>query len=344
MVDGKVGFGVIGLGMGASRALQVANTAGAQLVAVADLDERRGKQAQADHGCEFFPDYRQMLERDDIDVVLVMTPSGTHMEVGTVVAAAGKHVATTKPIDVTLENADKLISACADANVVLAVDFESRYAAGNQKIKAAVDQGIFGKIILGEVRLKWYRAQSYFENSWRGTWEMDGGGSLMNQCVHWIDVLQWFLGDVESVNSQTGIFAHEIETEDLTTSLVRFRNGAFGTILSTTTFPDSRPATVEIHGDRGGAVAVNHEIDYWQHKLSFNDETDAQDADDFAFSCDGPANIVEDMIGVVLENKTPAVTGEEGRKSIEIVLSIYESAKRGEPVTLPLCSCPVQRG
>ena len=336
MVDGKVGFGVIGLGMGAARARTVTETAGASLVAVADLDEERGNQVQAKLGCAFYSDYRQMLEREEIDVVLVMTPSGMHMEIGTVVAEAGKHVATTKPIDVTLANADKLIRTCAAANVVVAVDFESRYSADNHKVKAAIDQGIFGKMILGEARLKWYRSQTYFDNSWRGSWKMDGGGSLMNQCVHWVDVLQWFMGDIESLTAQTQVFAHEIETEDLTSTLVRFRNGAFGTILSTTTFPDNRLAVVEIHGDRGGVIVVDHRIDFWQHKVSFNDENDAQDADGFQFNYDGPANIVEDMIGVVLENKTPAVTGEEGRKSIEIVLAVYESAKRGGPVTLPL--------
>jgi predicted dehydrogenase len=273
-----------------------------------------------------------MLERKDLDVVMVMTPSGLHAKIGADAAGAGKHVVTTKPIDVTLQNADLLISACKKAGVKLAVDFDARYAPDNRRVKEAIAGGRFGKMILGEARLKWFRSHEYFlaSGGWRGTWAMDGGGSLMNQSVHWVDILQWLMGPVESVVGQIGIFTHKIETEDLGMAMLKFKNGAHGAILGTTTHPVDLPARIEVHGELGAAILENHKATTFAIKGEPPQTT--------PYVSTGPKNVVDDMIQALTKGKTPEVPGEEGRKSIEIVIAVYRSAQSGRPVQLPLTS------
>jgi len=330
MSDEAIPFGVIGLGMGAARCKMISTTPGARLVAVADLDPARREKIASQYKVEAYDDYRKMLHRKDLDVVMVMTPSGLHGKIGMEVAAAGKHVVTTKPVDVTLQNADALIAACKKAGVILAVDFDARYAPDNRRVKEAIDAGRFGRMILGEARLKWFRSDDYFAASggWRGTWAMDGGGSLMNQTVHWVDILQWLMGPVQTVIGQIGIFTHKIETEDLGMAMLRFKSGAYGALLGTTTHPIDLPARVEVHGELGAAVLENHKA------ITFGIK--GQEPQTESGLPAGPKNVVEDMILAITQGKTPEVTGEEGRKSIEIVIAVYRSAQSGRPVQLPL--------
>ena len=325
----ELGFGVVGLGMGLGRAKKVRATEGARLAAVADLREDRLATAREELGADTCTctDYQELLARDDVDVVLVMTPSGLHAKIAIEAARAGKHVATTKPMDVSLEAVDRMTASCEAAGVVLAVDFDLRYNPAAVQIKRAIDAGAFGRLLLGEARLKWYRADSYYDNTWRGTWRYDGGGSLMNQTVHQIDLLLWYLGPVERVVGQTAVMTHNIETEDMAMALLRFRNGALGTILGTTTFPESIPARVEVHGDRGAAFLARENIDYWK----IRDEEGATAPD---FDYDGPHNIIEDMIAVVRDGKQPVTPPAEGRRSVELICAIYESARTGKPVVL----------
>ena len=324
MSTDSVGFGVIGLGMGNVRARFIHETDGARLVAVAELDEERGRKAVSDYGVEWYRDYRRMLERDDIDVINVMTPSGTHADFAVEAAQAGKHVVTTKPIDVSLERADRMIAACREAGVILAIDFEARYMADNVRVKQAVDEGRLGRMILGEVRLKWFRNDAYYEG-WHGTWKLDGGGSLINQSVHQIDLLIWYMGEVDSVQGQIGVFNHDIESEDLGMAMIRFRNGAVGTILGTTTCPVTIPAGVELHGTKGLVITAGNKVDTWHVP-----EESIEDP----FSCDGPANVIEDMIGLVRNGGTPRITGEEAKKSLALILAIYASSRTGQAVSL----------
>lgn len=319
----SVGFGVIGLGMGSVRARLIHETHGARLVAVSDINEERGRKASAEYSIEWYADYRRMLERDDIDVVMVMTPSGSHADFAETIAAAGKHVISTKPIDVSLERADRMIEACRRAGVLLAVDFESRYMADNVRIKQAIDEGRLGRLILGEARLKWFRSHAYYEG-WHGTWKLDGGGSLINQTVHQIDLLAWFMGNHKTVWGQMGVFTHHIETEDLGMAMIAFENGAVGTILGTTTCPVSLPVRMEIHGERGLIMTAGNAIETWH----LPDES-LDDPFDYA----GPNNVIEDMVRIVKTGGTPRITGEEAKRSLGLVLAVYESAKTGKQTT-----------
>ncbi|MFQ6043879.1 MAG: Gfo/Idh/MocA family protein [Candidatus Poribacteria bacterium] len=319
-----LGFGVVGLGMGMSRSGTIAQTEGAKLVAVADLIEERRNNAAERFGCDTYEDYREMFDRDDIDVGMAMTPSGLHAEIGMEAAKRGKHVITTKPMDVSLEKCDALIKCCEDNGVKLLVDFGERYGGMNKKIRRAMELSVLGKVYLAELRMKWYRADSYYEG-WHGTWALDGGGSVMNQGVHFVDLLQWFMGPVDSVIGHYGVYGHKnCETEDMTAAIVKFKSGALGTILTTTTYNRKQQLSmIEIHGEKG---VIGRGPDVWE----FVGEEPVVEVPP------GPGNVIEDAIRVINEGAAPAVDGYEGRKSVELNLAIYESAKRGTEVKLPL--------
>ena len=324
-----VGFAVVGLGMGRARSRTIAETPGARLSVVCDLNEERARAVAQEFHVPYTLEYHEALERDDVEVVLVMTPSGAHAPIGIDAAKAGKHVVSTKPLEVTAERCDQVIQACEDAGVLLAVDFGARYARDMQTVKRAIDEGTLGKVILGEATLKWYRSQEYYDRGgWRGTWKMDGGGSLMNQSIHPIDLMLWFLGDAKRVIGYTGILAHEIETEDLGMALVEFANGAVGRILGTTTYPNSQPYEVNVHGDLAGVATRDNSIDAWHFPEGAEDVHIEPGS--------GPGSIVEDVVGVLRHGRRPMVDGREGRRSVELIQAIYKSAQEGGWVNLPL--------
>ena len=293
MTRDSVGFLVVGLGMGQDRCEKVVSAEGARLAAVCDINEKLGREVADKHGVPWHGDCNEAISRDDVDVVFVLTPSGLHADIAIAAAQAGKQV-----------------------------DFECRYFAENVRIRRAIERGDFGKLILGEARLKWYRSDKYYEG-WHGTWKLDGGGSLINQAVHQIDLLVWFMGSPKKVIGRTGIFSHEIETEDLGMAMIEFENGAVGTILGTTTYPYDRPPIVEIHGDKAAVVTEGDKIVLWK-----------PEPDDAGFAYDGPRNVVEDVVAVLRHGGKLRVDGEEGKRSLRLILSVYESARTGKEVLL----------
>ncbi len=315
-------FGVVGLGMGMSRSKMIASTEGAQLVAIADLIESKRQAAAETFGCETYADAIEMFEKADIDVVMIMLPSGLHAKFGIEAAKCGKHVITTKPMDVNLENCDALIQTCEANGVKLLVDFGERYGGQNRKIRAAMEMGALGKPILCELRMKWFRANSYYVG-WHGTWELDGGGSIMNQGVHYIDLMQWFMGPIDKVlGAHYGVYAHEdCETEDLAAAIIQFKSGAIGHILTTTTFPGDSVSMIEIHGENG-VIGLGPSV--W----SFKEEEPTIELPPY------PKNVIEDAIRVIKENAQPAVDGYEGKKSVALNMAIYECARTGNPISL----------
>lgn len=328
--DGNITFGVLGLGMGASRAQQVAATEGAKLAAVCDLIEEKARAQAEKHGCDWYTDYEQMLAREDIDVIYVMTFSGLHARHGIMAARAGKHVISTKPLDVSVSAVDELISACRTAGVKLVTDFETRYGEQFNTIKNAVEQGALGRIILAEARLKWFRSQSYYEENggWRGTWELDGGGSLSNQTVHYIDQLCGIMGEASEVYAELGVYNHDIEGEDLGVAVVNFACGAKGVIVGTTTFPVHSYAGIEIHGDRGAAMTTRARDTewFWAEGCQTDPET---------LKVELPVrNAAEDMVRSIRLGCDPIMTGEEGRKSVVLLEAIRQSARTRQVVRL----------
>jgi predicted dehydrogenase len=320
----NVRFAVIGMGMGRSRARTVTKTPGAALQVVCDLREERVRPVAEELGCPWTQSLEEVLQRDDVDVVEVMLPSGLHGNIAIQAMRAGKHAITTKPMDISLAKADAMIACAAETGRILAVDFDSRYVRSWHQIKAAIDGGYFGKMVLGEARLKWWRAQSYYSDSgWRGTWALDGGGSLANQTIHFIDLLVWLMGDVEEVlAAHYGAYTHDIETEDLGMAMLRFKNGAMGQVLGTTTFPKSPYAGLEVHGEQGGVLHLGGEP-AWH----FLDETRHPPE-----ATPPVHNVIEDMVSAIRHGTPVAVDGREGRRSLALLTAIYTSARERRPV------------
>lgn len=332
MLSSPVRFGILGLGVGANRARLAAKTEDAELVCVCDLQEEKAKQIAGELNCEWTTRYDDMLRREDIDVIGVFTPSGTHCDYAIKAIQAGKDVFVTKPMDISLEKCDGAIEAARDAGVILAVDFQMRYDETARKMKLALDNGRLGRLILGDLRMKWYRSQEYYEggypHGWRKRRETEGG-SAANQGVHFIDLLQWFMGPVKTVYGRSGTFAHNIETEDLSMALITFENDAWGSIVTTTASYPRLGSSIEITGDNGSIVWKDGKIILYELK-----DNPEPSLDEFKLNPDRPRNIIEDMVSAVKKGSRVMVDGVEGRKSVAIVNAIYESSKTGKVIEL----------
>lgn len=346
------GFGIIGCGMIAefhTRAIQ--EIEGARVAAVFDtVAERAGRIAQLAGGdCQVFDDLDRMLALDGIDVVSVCTPSGAHMDPAVACAKAGKHVVVEKPLEITVPRCDAIIQACDAAGVRLCAIFPSRFTPANLALKQAIDSGRFGRLTMGDTYVKWWRTQEYYDSGgWRGTWALDGGGALMNQSIHNVDLLQWLMGDVETVCAMTDTLAHvRIEVEDTAAAVLRFRNGALGVIeAATSTFPGLLKRT-EIHGDRGSARVEQDDITLWefQEKLPSDGPIVASmtgisgfkagASDPRGITHEGHRDQIGDFLRAIDEGRPAAVDGREGRKAVEIIRAIYVSARTGAPVKFP---------
>ena len=332
MVAKEVKFGILGLGRGRKAAQQAAQTAGANLVCVCDLQEEKVKSTAQELDCDWTTSYDQMLERDDIDAIGVYTSSGTHADLAMQAIESGKHVFVTKPMDINLAKCDRLIELAKRANLVLAVDFVRRYRKIDHQIRMAIASGLIGNVILGDLRMKWYRAQSYYDGGWPPGWRSHSrteGGSAANQGVHSIDQLQWFLGAVKTVQGQSSTFNHQIETEDCSVGILTFESGAFGVIQTTTCSYPSLGTTLQINGSKGTiTMDKSGEIEL----LIAGKEN--MTVDQIEIDVDLPSNVIEDMVGAVTEGRPVIVDGEEGRKSVQIFTAIYESSRTGKIIHL----------
>jgi len=327
----EIRFGIVGLGMGANRAKIASQTPGAKLVCVCSIQEDRAKQVAGERNCDWTTDYEKMLERDDIDVVGVLTPSGMHADFAMMAAKAGKHTFTTKPMDILVEKCDELIETAKDAGVILAVDFDQRYGAGNKRVRKAIQSGLLGRITLADLRMKWYRAQSYYDGGspagWRSKRRYEGG-SAANQGVHFLDLLQWFMGDVKTVYGKSRTFSHEIETEDCSIGFLEFDSGAWGVVQTTTCSSPNLGSALEFTGSNGTLSWKDSKVVLYE--LANNPDASLDDVEVEP----GPKNIIEDMVSAVTKGTPVAVDGAEGRKSVAIFNAIYESSRTGKPVEL----------
>jgi UDP-N-acetyl-2-amino-2-deoxyglucuronate dehydrogenase len=326
-----LGFAIVGMGVGAKKARATASTPGARLVAVCDLQEEKARALGEELGCDYHTDLGDVLKRDDVDVVGILTPSGTHADLAMEVLEAGKHVFTTKPMDISLPKCDALIEAARKTDRVLAVDFNCRYDGMTRKIAGFIGGGGLGRLILADLQMKWYREQSYYDGGFPTGWRSDvryEGGSLANQGVHYIDLLMWFAGPVADVYGRSGTLGHEISTEDLTVAMLTFKNGAWGMVETTTCSYPSMGTVIEVTGENGTAV--------WSRdggRIQVRDQPDLKLED--LPPVPGPASIIEDMVSAVNRGTEVAVDGAEGRKSVELFTAVYESSRTGRKVALP---------
>jgi predicted dehydrogenase len=344
-------FGIIGCGMISDfHSAAIKEIPGASLVAVTDVREEAARRVGEANTCDWTTDLKKFLARGDMDIVTICTPSGLHLDGALAAIQAGKHVIVEKPLEVTLKRCDAIIEAARKAGVGIATIFPSRWSECNQILKKAVDEKWFGRLTLGDTYVKWWRTQQYYDaGGWRGTWKFDGGGALMNQSIHNVDLLQWFMGDVESVMAVTGLLAHErIEVEDTAVAALQFRNGALGVIEGTTSvFPGLLKKT-ELHGNKGTVIVEQDDIIFWKFErptpldkkveqlMSQRKSGSGGAADPKAISHVGHRKQFEDFIHALDTGGKPLVDGPEGRKSVEIILAVYKSAKTGKKVKLPL--------
>ncbi len=350
------GFGIIGCGMIAGfHAKAVGDIRGAKVVACYDAMPAAADNFAASQGCKAYHKLEDMLADPAIDIVTIGTPSGAHMEPAVAAAKAGKHVIVEKPLEITLKRCDAIIDACAKNKVKCSAIFPSRFHQSSREIRKAVEEGRFGKLTLAESYVKWFRSQAYYDSGkWRGTWELDGGGALMNQAIHSVDLLAWFMGEVKEIRAQVATLAHErIAVEDTAVATVEFANGALGVIEATTAAYPGYLKRIELHGSEGTAAMEEEDIVLWdfakkgradagvKKRMESRISTAGGASDPKAIGHHGHTEQFKDVIKAIEEDREPAVNGAEGRRSVEIILAIYKAAESGKPVQLPLSGDPV---
>ncbi len=345
--DVSIRFGVVGLGMIAdfhARALHAAG--GAELVACASRSAARAAQFGARHGCAAYGDMTEFLRHPGLQAVSICSPSGAHLEPALAAIDAGKDLIVEKPLEVTRERCTRLLEAADRRGVTVAGIFPSRFLPVSRLIKEAVDAGRLARLVLGNAYVKWHRTQQYYDDGgWHGTRRLDGGGALMNQSIHAIDLLQWFMGPAARVISATATLGHHgIEVEDTGAAVVQFAGGALGTIEGCTAAWPGFPQRVEIYGTAGSVASVQDRLEHW----TFADEHPGDAAirarhgqvEASAGGASNPADIgieghqaqFEDFAQALQRGRAPAVDGAEACKAVNIILAIYESARTGQPV------------
>lgn len=342
----KLGFALVGCGRIAQRYSDIFASdylANARLVAVSDTAQARAEKLAQRHKVPAYTDFHRMMEeqRDQIDVVCILTESGLHAKHAVGLAPYGKHLIVEKPMALTLEDADRMIAACDAAGIKLFIVKQNRYNLPVRKLREALDEGRFGKLVMGTTRVRWCRRQDYYDqDKWRGTWAQDGG-VFANQASHHVDLLQWCLGRPTSVFARGRTALAKIETEDTGAAIITFSNGALGLVEATTaTRPVDLEGSLSIMGEKGtveiGGFAAN-EIRTWRFE-----EKLPQDEEVVTRFRENPPNVygfghiayLEHVIDAVMNGAPSLVDGLEGRKSLELVTAIYESMATGEPVTI----------
>jgi predicted dehydrogenase len=346
MLKREIKFALIGCGrIAVKHAKLLISMDDVELVAVSDNIHERVKDFSEKYHVNGYHDYKEMLKKEDIDVVSVLTPSGTHAAIGVDVANSKKHLVVEKPMALRLEDADLLIETCYRNGIKLFVVKQNRFNLPVKKLKEALDNGRFGKLVLGTVRVRWSRRQEYYDmDEWRGTLAQDGG-VLTNQASHHVDLLQWMMGPVDSVVAKAGTYLSNIETEDTGVAILKFRDGGLGIVEATTCArPKDLEGSISILGAKGaveiGGFAVN-KIKTWEFEETLPGDKDVFEkysqnpSDVYGF---GHSEFLRNVVQNITGNRQSIIDGIEGRKSLELVNAIYESIEIGKEVYLRFIS------
>lgn len=344
VLDRKIRFALVGCGRIAQNHFgAIAQHADrCELVGVCDIDPRRLAEAAATTGARAFPTLSAMLAGCDADAVIVCTPSGLHAEQTMQIAAAGRHVITEKPMATRWDDGKRMVAACDAAGVRLFVVKQNRRNATLQLLKSAMEKKRFGRIYMVNLNVFWTRPESYYNSAkWRGTWEYDGG-AFMNQASHYVDLIDWLIGPVESLQAYTATLARDIEVEDTGVLSIRWRNGALGSMnVTMLTYPRNLEGSITILGEHGsvkvGGVAVN-EVQQWEFARPDPDDEKVEAASYQTTSVYGFGHPLyyDNVIGTLRGQTEPETDGREGLKSLEVLVAAYMSARDGKRVALPL--------
>jgi UDP-N-acetyl-2-amino-2-deoxyglucuronate dehydrogenase len=332
----SLGVAILGTGVVADFHRQAIEASSARLVAVGHYDTNKFAAMNERFGVPCLT-FDSLLEHPDVEAVCICTPSGQHAEQAIKVAKAGKHILVEKPIALSLEDADAMIRACDEANVRLGVVLQRRAEPLFQSVKAALDAGDLGELTLAAVTTPYLRSQSYYDQAdWRGRWAQDGGGVLMNQGIHLLDLLLWYLGDPVSVSAYAATLQRTIEVEDTLVATLRFAGGALATFTATTTAAPGFPHRLELYGNGGGIQIVGEQIHAWKlarpetakikPTTSMSTEEPGAGGDPRAIKPSGHINVFKDFMEAVREKRPPQIDGLEGKRSLKTVLDIYKAA------------------
>lgn len=360
-----VRFGIVGCGaIGPTHAGALKQLENAEIMAVADVIPARAKAMAEKFGVgKIYPSDEVLLQDATIDAVIFATPSGMHADQAVRAMKAGKHVVVEKPMDVSLDACDRMIAAERETGKKLAVISQHRWDHASIFVKDAITTGKLGKLILVDMTVKWWRTQQYYDSGdWRGTYKWDGGGALMNQGVHTVDLMQWLAGPVESIYARCTMAGHErIEVEDVAVATLKFKNGAVGNLLATTAAYNGQTARLDLYGSEGTAIIDGDRLAMFRLKdgtevtaegasrhaisvamggtASVKDETaqrlgSAAEKDPGAVWGDAHREQLRDFIRAIQTDSKPLIHGSEGRRPVEIILAVYESARTGREVRL----------
>ncbi len=348
MVNGKIGFGIVGLGsISQTHALALRQQPDCCLVAGFHKNREKAEKWAAEYGCRAYCSLEDLLSDPEIDAVSITTPSGSHLDPALAAIRAGKHVMIEKPMEITEERVQLLIREAKAHHVLLCGIFQSRYLDAVQELKKAIAEGRFGTITLADAQFKWFRTQAYYDSgAWRGTWEIDGGGVLMNQGIHAIDLLIYLMGDPVEVSAFTATLAHErIEVEDTASAVLRFPDGALGVIEGTTGCYPGSQKRIEICGSKGQVILDEDVFTKWQFTDERPEDPDIRSRfsvslsaggsnDPKAINISGHVREFADFAKAIRTGTAPLITGEEAIRSVHVIRSIYRSAETGMPVRL----------
>jgi UDP-N-acetyl-2-amino-2-deoxyglucuronate dehydrogenase len=340
--DDAVGFAVIGAGLvGPTHAAAAGRAPGGQLVAVCDRIAERAETLAEQFGAMAFTELDAVLERRDVHIVCICLPTRLHLEVAERAVAAGKRIVVEKPLELSLERADRLLDAARARGVQVAAIFNRRFIPALKATKRAVEEGLLGDLIAADMYYKSFRTQEYYDESgWRGTWEQEGGAALINQGIHGVDLLRWVAGPVARVFGYADHRRRDIEADDTTAAVVRYANGAMGVVQAMTSITPRLPDRLEYHGVNGSIQLSGYRIARWEvpGAESWPEQVEAEERamleSTRSLESGGHHAQIADMVQAVREGRPPAVSGEEGRRSLEVCLAIYESARVGREVQL----------
>ena len=345
--NNKIGYAVLGLGVGKIHVENALNYEKCELVAVCDIVPEKIKAVTNEHPeVTGYTDFEDLIKDERVDIISVCLPSSMHAEYAIRAMEAGKNVLIEKPMDISSEAVARIEEARVRTGMKCGGIYQNRNNAVMRPLKEAIDSGKLGKIFLGTFAVKWLREPSYFEGdlSWHGTWAVDGGGSLINQAVHTLDIMQWLMGKPVSVTSRMSINNHNIESEDLTASIFTFENGATATFVSTTCCYPGLSTDIQVYGTDGSVEVDGDCLKLW--KVKGMDECDEEDMLDRygrgnRIACAyepgtkyGHATQVEDMVDAVIEGREPQIMPNEAIKAVKLIEAVYKSARTGQTVMI----------
>jgi predicted dehydrogenase len=350
----KLRFAIIGCGRISYKHVEaiVKNNEDAVLVATCDLELEKAENKRDEYlqksGLDLqvavYTDYKEMIEKEEIDVVTIATESGYHAEIAIYCMKKGIHAIVEKPIALSIQDAKEMVKVAKEYKVKLCVSHQNRFNKSIQMLRNSIEENRFGRLINATARILWNRNEGYYTQApWRGTWALDGG-TLMNQCIHNIDLLQWTLGgEIDTVYAQCDTFIRDIEAEDFGAIMIRFKNGAIGLVEgSACVYPKNLEETLSVFGETGtaciGGLAVNR-IETWRFADGKDSEEEIlkqQENDPDSVYGYGHTPLFKDMIEAIRENRTPYISGEEGMKAMSIILAAYKSRLTGMPVKFPM--------